>query len=210
MDAGQIELPEGRSLAITSGTYKVPNTDIVPAPADVVFRIEGGAAEFATAMQSDMLKSITAPSLDPKQTTGTMQMDIKLNFIQKPDLKPQDINVSADGVFQNLHMDRAFGSEPLDNGTVRVKVNGQGLLINGEGLLGGAASQFELRQAKDATEQDATVSMIIDDAVREKKQMRTQNLLNGPVTLNLKLTGIGSPKIRELVILISKKHRSAD
>lgn len=196
MDAGQIELPEGRSLAITSGTYKVPNTDIVPAPADVVFRIEGGAAEFATAMQSDMLKSITAPSLDPKQTTGTMQMDIKLNFIQKPDLKPQDINVSADGVFQNLHMDRAFGSEPLDNGTVRVKVNGQGLLINGEGLLGGAASQFELRQAKDATVQDATVSMIIDDAVREKKQMRTQNLLNGPVTLNLKLTGIGSPKIR--------------
>ncbi|NBR10674.1 MAG: hypothetical protein EBU00_00240 [Alphaproteobacteria bacterium] len=143
MDAGQIELPEGRSLAITSGTYKVPNTDIVPAP-----------------------------------------------------LKPQDINVSADGVFQNLHMDRAFGSEPLDNGTVRVKVNGQGLLINGEGLLGGAASQFELRQAKDATVQDATVSMIIDDAVREKKQMRTQNLLNGPVTLNLKLTGIGSPKIR--------------
>ena len=196
MDAGQIELPEGRTLTIPSGTYKVPNTDIVPAPADVAFRIEGGAAEFATAMQADMLKSITAPSLDPKQTTGTMQMDIKLNFIQKPDLKPQEINVSADGVFQNLHMERAFGREPLDNGTVRVKVDGQGLLINGEGLLGGATSQFELRQAKDATAQDATVSMIIDESVREKKQMRTQNLLNGPVTLNLKLTGIGSQKIR--------------
>ena len=123
-------------------------------------------------------------------------MLFRSNFIQKPDLKPQEINVSAEGVFQNLHLDHAFGREPLDNGTVRIKVNGQGLVINGEGLLGGATSQFELRQAKDATAQEATVSMIVDDAVREKKQMRTQNLLNGPVTLTLKLTGIGSQKIR--------------
>ena len=196
VDSGQIELPEGHTLTVTSGTYKVPNTDIVPAPADVAFRLEGGAADFATAMQAEMLKSITAPSLDPKQTTGAVQMDIKLNFVQKPDLKPQEINVSAEGLFQNLHIDHAFGREPLDNGTVRVKVNGQGLVINGEGLLGSAASQFELRQAKDSAVQDATVSMIIDDVVRDKKQMRTQNLLNGPVTLTLKLSGIGSQKVK--------------
>lgn len=196
IDRGQLELPEGRTLDMPSGTYRVPNTDIVPAPADVAFRLQGSAADFATAMQAEMLKSVTAPSLDPKQTSGTMQMDVKLRFVQKPDLKPQEIEVGAEGVFQNFQTDHAFGREPLENGTVRIKVNGDGLLINGEGLLAGAQSQFELRQAKGAVTQDATVSMIIDEALREKKQMRTQNLLNGPVTLTLKLSGIGGQKIK--------------
>lgn len=196
LDRGQLELPEGHRLDVPSGTYRVPNTDIVPAPADVAFRLQGGAAEFATAMQAEMLKSVTAPSLDPKQTSGTMQMDVKLHFPQKPDLKPQEIELSAEGVFQNFHTDHAFGREPLENGSVRIKANGDGLLINGEGLLAGAPSQFEVKQAKNSPTQDATVSMIIDDALREKKQMRTQNLLNGPVTLSLKLTGIGGQKIK--------------
>ena len=196
IDHGQIELPEGHTLDVPSGTYRVPNTDLNPAPADVAFRLQGSASDFASAMHAEMLKSVTAPTLDPTQTSGIMQMDIKLHFPQKPDLKPQDIELSADGVFQNFHTDHAFGREPLENGTVHVKVNGEGLLINGEGLLAGASSQFELRQAKNSPTQDATVTMIIDDALREKKQMRTQNLLNGPVTLSLKLTGIGGPKIR--------------
>ena len=193
---GSIELPEGHMLAIKQGTYRVPDTSLNPAPADINFRIEGPASNFATAMQAEMLKSITAPSLDPTHTSGDVGMNIQLHFPQKPDLKPNEIQINADGIFHNLTVGHAFGREPLENGTVHINAGPEGLIIKGEGLLAGAPSQFELQQPIGSATQNATISMVIDDALREKKQMRMQGLLNGPVTLSLKLNGIGGETIR--------------
>ena len=193
---GSVELPEGRTLSIKQGTYRVPDTSLNPAPADVNFRLEGSASHFAIAMQSEMLKAVTAPSLDPLHTSGEVGMNIQLHFLQKPDLKPNEIQIVADGVFRNLSVSHAFGREPLENGTVQINAGPEGLLIKGQGLLAGAPSQFEVRQPAGSLTQNALVSMVIDDALREKKQMRLQGLLNGPVTLSLKLTGIGSDAIR--------------
>ena len=194
--SGMIELGESRSLSVLDGTYRVDDTALVPTIADINFRFSGSVPDFATAMRSDMMRDISTPPLDPAKSNGTVVMAVKINFPQKPDLKPSDIHLSAEGDFANLLVENAFGSESLEGGTVHVSATAQGMTLKGEGQLAGAPAQFEMHQPNGSSTRDVNLTMLINDALREKKGLKTAGQLTGPVTLSLVLKGIGSKKIK--------------
>ena len=194
--AGSIDSGNERTLTITDGTYRVSDTSLVPTIADINFHFAGAARDFATVLRSDMMRDISTPPLDPDKTSGSVTMAVKILFPQKPDLKPSDIQVSAEGDLTDLVVENAFGSENLEGGIVHVTASPQGLTVKGEGKLAGVPSKFELHQQNGATTRDANVVMTIDDALREKKGLKTAGLLNGPITLSFSLKGIGGKKVK--------------
>ncbi len=194
--SGTIDLGEKRSLNLIGGTYRVNDTSLMPTVADVNFRFAGSVPDFATVMRSDMMRDISTPPLDPAKSSGSVTMAVTIRFPQKPDLKPADIQVSAEGDFTDLMIENAFGSDRLEGGTVHVSASPQGMTLKGDGQLAGAPAQFEMHQPNGTTTRDATVTMLLDDAFREKKGLKTAGQLTGPVTLSLALKGIGSKKIK--------------
>jgi len=194
--SGLIDLGENRSLAILDGTYRVNDTALMPTIADINFRFAGNVTDFATALRADMMQSLSTPPLDPAKSNGKLTMAVKLSFPQKPDLKPSDIKLSAEGDFTDLVIEDAFGSENLERGKVHVSATQQGILIRGDGVLAGAPAQFEMRQPNGSTTRDATITLVIDDALREKKGLKTAGLLSGPLSLSLSLKGIGGKQVK--------------
>jgi len=194
--SGAIDLGEKRTLTILDGTYRVYDTSLMPTVADINFRFSGSVQNFASALHSDMMRDISTPPLDPSKSSGSVTMAVNINFPQKPDLKPSDIHLTAEGDLTDLTVENAFGSDSLEGGTVHVSATPQGMTVKGDGQLAGAPSQFEMRQPMGAKTQDATITMVIDDALREKKGLKTAGRLTGPVTLLLALRGIGGKKIK--------------
>jgi hypothetical protein len=168
----------------------------MPTIADINFRFAGGVSDFATALRAELMQSLSTPPLDPAKSNGKMTMAVKLSFPQKPDLKPSDIQLSAEGDFTDLLVENAFGSENLESGKVHVSATQQGILIKGDGILAGAPAQFEMRQPNGSATRDATVTLVIDDALREKKGLKTAGLLTGPLSLSLSLKGIGGKLVK--------------
>ncbi len=193
---GTIDSGKGDVLTITDGTYRVYDTSLVPTVADINFHFIGAASNFATVLRSDMMRDISTPPLDPEKTSGSVAMAVKISFPQKPDLKPTDIQVSAEGDLTDLFIDNAFGNENLEGAIVHVVASPQGLVLKGEGKLAGAPAKFEMHQQNGATTRDANVVMTIDDTLREKKGLKTSGLLNGPVTLSFSLKGIGGKRVK--------------
>ena len=194
--SGQIESAGDRTLSLPVGSYRVDNVDEVPAKADVNFRFQGAAEDFAVLMRADMLKSVAAPTLDPLSTSGDVDMTVKLHFPLQPDLKPSDIQLSAEGMFKSLSVANAFGHERLEGGSVRIAADATGLFLAGDGRIGGAPAQFEMRQPAGTTRRDASVMLTLDDAARERKGMRTASQLQGPVTMKLDIKAGEDGKVR--------------
>ena len=194
--SGSIDLGDTHVLTLVDGTYRVHDTSLVPTLADINFRFTGSVPDFATALRSDMMRNISTPPLDPTKSGGTVAMSVKIGFPQKPDIKPSDIQISAEGDLADLRVENAFGADSLENGSVHVIANAQGLTLKGQGLLGDAPAEFDMHQPNGATLRDANVTMIIDDALREKKGLKTSGQLTGPVTLSLALKGLGGKKVK--------------
>jgi AsmA-like C-terminal region/Protein of unknown function len=192
---GIIDVDDHRHLKLQNATYRVFDTSLMPTHADVVFSFSGPASDFAQVMRSDMMRSVSAPPLDPSKTEGDIAMTVTLAFPQKPDLKPTDIKISATGDFTNLAIANLVGDQNLENATADIVAGDQGLIVIGDGKIGGAPSHFEMRQPPASQTRDATLAMTLDDALREKKNIRTPGQLSGPVTLSLSLKGIGGDKV---------------
>jgi len=193
---GTIDAGNGHILTLTDGTYRVFDTAPVPTIADINFHFTGAANDFASVLRSDMMRDISTPPLDPEKTSGNVAMAVKISFPQKPDLKPSDIHISAEGDLTDLTIENAFGTEGLENGHVHVSATPQALSMNGEGKIAGAPAKFDMRQQNGAPTHDANIVLTIDDTVREKKGLKTSGLLTGPVTLSLSLKGIGGKHVK--------------
>jgi hypothetical protein len=195
VSGGMIDVDDHRHLKLQNATYRVLDTSQMPTHADVVFNFSGPASDFSAVMQSSMMRSVSAPPLDPNKTEGDIAMMVTLAYPQKPDLKPTDIKISATGDFTDLAIANVVGDQDLENASAHIVAGDQGLIVTGDGKIGGAPSHFELKQAPASQTRDATLVMTLDDAVREKKNIRTPGQLTGPVTLSLSLKGIGGDKV---------------
>ena len=188
---GAIAVGGNRTLPVVQGTYRVGDTALVPAIADIDFRIKGGADAFVMGLKSPALKTVSAITLDPAAVKGQVDMQVKLQVPLKPDLLPSDVKVEAQGKLGGFSVDKAFGRERLDNATVSIDVDRNGTKISGEGTVTGAPVQFDIDQAANDPKSTAKVLLTVDDAWRLKAGMKTAGLLTGPVTIRLVVPDLG-------------------
>jgi hypothetical protein len=179
-------------LPVVQGTYRVEDTALVPAVADIVFRIKGGADAFVAGLKSPALRTVSAISLDPSAVKGQVDMQIKLRVPLKPDLLPADVQVDAEGKLSGFSLEKAFGRERLDNSVVAINVDRDGTKLSGEGSVAGAPVRFEIVQPANTPKSTARIKLTVDDAWRAKAGMKTAGMLSGPVTVRLDIPDLGA------------------
>ena len=189
---GAIAVGGNRVLPVVQGTYRVEDTALVPAVADIVFRIKGGADAFVAGLKSPALRTVSAISLDPSAVKGQVDMQIKLRVPLKPDLLPADVQVDAEGKLSGFSLEKAFGRERLDNSVVAINVDRDGTKLSGEGSVAGAPVRFDIVQPANTPKSTARIKLTVDDAWRAKAGMKTAGMLSGPVTVRLDIPDLGA------------------
>lgn len=189
---GAIAAGGNRTLPIVQGTYRVADTALIPAIADIDFRVAGGADAFVASLKSPALRAVSAISLDPASVRGQADMLVKLRVPLKPDLVASDIKVDAQGKLSGFSVERAFGRERLDDSVVAINVNLDGTKVSGEGTVAGAPVRFDIVQAAGNPRSSAKLMLTIDDAWRTKAGMNTSGMLTGPVTVRIGIPDMGA------------------
>ncbi|HEX8167411.1 MAG TPA: DUF3971 domain-containing protein [Beijerinckiaceae bacterium] len=183
---GRVAMAEGRALALSEGTFDVPDVWSGEVPANVALKLDGGADALGALLQTPLLQGAAGVDLDPAGIKGRADLKIALTLPLKNVPKMADLPLRIAGRIGDLSIEKAFGKERLDGANLDVRYANGGVNIKGEGRLWGVPAAIDVRQPK-AAPGEAVVSFTLDDAARARKGLAFGQQLTGPVPVKVAL-----------------------
>lgn len=178
------DLGNGRQLQIGEGTFDVPDTWVKRAPARATFRTTGSMEALTALFSFPALKEFAPGAIDPASLRGNSDLKSVVALTLVDDPQPGELVVSSAGTLTGVASDTLLGTEKLDGGNLTVNADRNGLLLRGEARVGGDRAQVEIRQ--DARGKgEATLSMTLDNAARQKRGLGPEAGINGTVQVKV-------------------------
>jgi Protein of unknown function len=181
-----VQMPDGRVLGASEGSFTIPNNWAKDAKAAVALRLDGGADALGAFLQAPLLQGAVGVDLDPAAIRGQTDLRLALSLPLTDVPKIADLPLSISGSIGGLTVEKAFGKEKLDNANLTVSYANGAASIKGEGRLWGVPAAIDVRQPK-AAAGEAVVSLTLDDAARARKGMTFGPQLTGPVPVKVAL-----------------------
>ena len=180
VDQGKVAVGD-KSLNLLEGQYAINDTSSRPSVANINFKLKGSASGLIEALQMPALRGLTPPRLQPDQVKGQVEMvaSVVLPMVANP--SAQDVKTEAQGRFSNFSVDRVFGKERLDNGSLAFTFGADGLSIKGDARLAGAPAHLVYQQGSKDKEPTIQLSLTIDEAARQRQGIKWGQQLLGPV-----------------------------
>ena len=196
-----LRMGDGRALAISEGSFVIPEITPEKVVAQIGLRLSGGADALAALLQTRMFKSLTGADLDPSSVKGAADLRIAfpLNLKRIPDLP--DLPVTLTGSLTDLTVDKAVGKDRLESGRFAVSYGPDGFGLKGEARVLGAPVTIDLRQPRPAGGDkggEVQVGLVLDDAFRVRKGLPGAPQLTGaiPVRAVMPLGRAGKGPVR--------------
>lgn len=193
IQSGSIALDQGGELPLSSVRFRVADTRIAPAMADIAFDFRGDVEPFFQVLNYDMMRSVSVPPVDANSAKGRIDMAVKIRMPLKADLQNDDIVFDASGQFKNLSVENIFGREKIENADAKIVVKPSGMQVSGEGKLSGAPLEFDLRQKRGAQTSELALTLTTDDAFRARRGLKTSGTVTGLLVSRANLVNVGSP-----------------
>ncbi len=182
--SGRIEMPDGRALAFTEGSFVHANIDNPNSSAQVAFRISGGLDALASFLRSPIIRDAGGVDIDPATVRGRADLRASLPLVPKRIPALADMALSVNGTFTDVHADKLGGREKLEAGNFAVVYKAGALSIRGEGRLTGSPATIELQNRR-GEPAEVTVALTLDDAARARRSLPSGALLAGPVQVKI-------------------------
>jgi hypothetical protein len=181
---GRIQMPDGRALATSEGSFKM--TDLRPESgiAQIGFRLTGGADALASLLKEPALQPLSSLDLDPSGLKGRtdLRVNLALPIDAVPDLAEFPLTIS--GGITDVTVEKAFGREKLEGANLNVAYTRGSMNVRGEGRLGGTPAVIELRRAPGLAGELAVV-LTLDEAARARRGFSAGSQLVGPIALRI-------------------------
>jgi len=195
---GRIQMPDGRALMTSEGSFKM--TDLRPESgiAQIGFRLTGGADGLASLLKEPALQPLASLNLDPANVKG--RTDLRVNMALPIDAVPEfaDLPLTISGGITDITVDKAFGREKLEGANLNLAYNRGALNLRGEGRLGGTPAVIDLRRTA-AAAGELTVLLTLDEAARARRGFSVGSQLTGPIALRIGIpvgaATVSSPRI---------------
>src|SRR5690606_16710411 len=121
------DIGSGRKLALSEGSFSVPETWMPRAAARAGFRSTGSVDALAALAAYPALKDFAPGAIDPASVRGASDLKTVINLTLVDDPKPGDISVQSTGTLTGVASDTLLGSEKLDGGALAVNLDRNGL-----------------------------------------------------------------------------------
>ena len=177
-------LGEGRTIALSDGALTIADTFPDRPIARITARATGGADALLAFLASPDLRDVMPIGATPEQLKGAMDLKIGLTLPLGPKPKPSEVVVEASGTLSGLSSDTLLGGEKLEGASFNVSYEKNSLVLRGEGRVGGDKSQIDVRQPSRGNA-EATVTMVLDQAARQRRGFGFDGQVTGPITLKI-------------------------
>lgn len=178
------DLGGGRQLALSEGSFGMVELWMERAPARLSFRTTGQMEALAALFAFPALKEFSPGAVDPAAVRGTVDLRSVVTLPMADDPAPGEVVVQTNGALSGVASDTLLGTEKLEGGNLTVAFDRAGLLMRGEARIGGDRGQVELRQNPKG-QGEATVSLTLDNAARQKRGLGPEAGITGPVQVRV-------------------------
>ncbi|WP_234052935.1 MULTISPECIES: DUF3971 domain-containing protein [unclassified Xanthobacter] len=168
MPDGTMVTPQNRKIAVNNGVMFMPDYFPREPTAKISVRFAGPADAAVEVLGMEPLKGPAGTAFDPSTTRGKFSALLQLNIIFRKVPLPEDLDYSVDATLTDFGVDKVFKALRLEGATVQAFASPTGILLRGNGKLGGAPIAFEYEKKKDVADADIRISATVDDAARVK------------------------------------------
>ena len=190
-----VDLPSGRKLTLTNGTFEVPDTHPKPSPSRTRFRAEGSADAAAELLSLERLRDSANVALDPETTKGTFVARVALNFPLTGSLTKDSVNYAIEADLSNFSAEKWVRGQKVEATSLKLTANSQGFQTKGDVKIAGLPATIEYRKPAGDTDAEVRMYATLDDAGRAKLGLSLNDTVTGP--LPFKLHGRASYNDRE-------------
>jgi hypothetical protein len=181
---GVIDMGQGRRLAVPEGAFTMPDTSRAAPEARVRVRFSGGADALAELVATPGLKAHAPVPADAPAMKGGIEGEANIALRLAPKMGPGDVRVAVNANLRGMTIEKAIAGEKIEAGNFQLQVDRQNLLIKGEAKVFGAPASIELRGTGKGKPR-AVLSMVVDEATRNRKGWGLGGFVSGPVALKV-------------------------
>ncbi|WP_238121549.1 MULTISPECIES: DUF3971 domain-containing protein [unclassified Xanthobacter] len=168
MPDGTMVTPRDRKIAVSDGVMFMPDYFPREPSAQISVRFAGPADAAIEVLGMEPLKGPTGTAFDPSTTRGKFSALLQLHMTFRKVPLPEDLDYSLEATLTDFGVDKVFKAQRLEGATVQVFASPAGILLRGDGKLGGAPIAFEYEKKKDVADADIRVSANLDNAARTR------------------------------------------
>jgi Protein of unknown function len=180
------DVPSGKKLTMSAGTFEVPDTAPHEPPARVRFKLDGPVPAAAELLTMERLRDAAAGApFDPATTRGTMSANVSLGLPLKADLPPGSTNYAITVDATNFSADRMIMGQKVEAAALKVVANNQGFALKGDVKIGGTPASLEYRKARADTDAEISLQGMLDETARGNFGLDPGNTISGAIPLRL-------------------------
>lgn len=178
------ELAVGRGdITVTGGRFFVEDLRPDPSTGQINLSLSGGAGAIAELLNYEPLKLPARRGIDPSDIGGQADVDVSLVMPLAENVRFADVDVDARGQVTDFSAEGLAEGRSITEGDVTITVSDEFFTAEGTAKLDGVEADLSLRQPLEEGQGETarTVSMVLDEAARERMGLSLGGLLSGPV-----------------------------
>ena len=187
MNRAQGDLPSGRKLNFTNGVFEVTDTHIVPPPARVRFRMEGGVDAAAELIAMEPLRETSGGAqLDPVTSRGTFGGQVTASWPVMDHIPRSAITYTIEADVANFVASLSTRQLKVESNAFKLTANPQAVVARGDFKVSGVPCTAEYRRPAGSPETEIRATAVIDEKAFAKLGFDWNGALTGniPVKVN--------------------------
>jgi hypothetical protein len=190
---GTMELPSGRRLTVSNGTFEVADTKVPEPLARTRFRVEGSAEAAAELIAMDALRDAATLPLEPAGVRGTVAAQVTVTHPLKKDLPKGAVQFTVDADLTGFAAEKFVRGQKAEAAALRVTANQNFIHLKGDMRIAGTPAAVDFRKLQGEGDAEVRIQATLDDAARVRMGFDLGAALTGPVPVKLS----GRTKITE-------------
>ena len=180
-----IDLPSGRRLNVSAGTFKVNDIAADPPIGRAELAMDGPVDGAAELLAMEPIKAAAVLSLDPATSRGAVTAQMIITLPLKKELPRQSVTYSVEADLSGFSADRFVRGQKAEAASLHVSATHNGLQIKGDMKIAGTPAAVDYRLVRGESEAELRAQAMLDDEARARLGLDFDDKLSGPVPVKL-------------------------
>jgi hypothetical protein len=182
---GNIEVSQGRRLAISNGVFEVPDHYMEAPQSRVRFRVEGSVSAAAELLNRERLRDYAGSPIDPGTSRGNLTAHVDLSLPLKADLPPGSTQYAMNLEVANFAAEKLVMGKKVEAAMLRARADNQGYVLRGDVRISGIPALLEYRRMRDQPELEVRLATTLDESARSRLGFDLAGFVGGPVPIKI-------------------------
>jgi hypothetical protein len=206
---GAMDLGSAGKLAMSDGLFHIAHADIKPTLTQLSAKVSGDVAAVGDLLNHDALKPYASLPVDPTTLSGQISGSLGIDLSLGPGGRPSDTRLRVNALATDFAAEKLVGSQKLEAATLNIVVDDNGLHATGQGKIFGAPANLDIVRPANSPSGQASISLIMDDALRAKQGLTMLPGISGPIATRV-TAPLGAPGPVTAQVELDLTHATID